>query len=289
MLILSFSFLACASSSGLALKQTSEEKTTEKMLKENGSGNTSPDSDEEKYESEESLNEDETQKNDALDCAKLFGAWKLVSSDVDMSLGFNYIVFTHDGYATLRYFVSSKEISEADSWWRVEDNSLLLLNPEDGVEENVTFEIISNDNNDTKQTLRLFIDEKEKIGPTKTSHFKATLTFERDISESGEVYIYTLPGKWKDNYENTWKFEVLEDDSTYSVHFVIVDSGGIRYKSRDISPVWIGLANDKKTIEIEFALEKSSSSIDGKILSYDGYTMDIIQDDGSSLTLTRTE
>lgn len=310
-LTLAFSSLACA----LPTKLTAKDKQTETTKKEAAAVEEVVEEDAATDEETAKDTKDAKDKKDAKvgtakdekeDYSELFGIWKPISvdayeadgesladlstEDLDYILSYNCVVFTHDGRcAFMDGYVFSDEVYEAfttGSWYTVEDGKLVNASSEvdESYIENISYVLSSKGD---EQTLTITEEATEIKGPTKKAHYEVTLTFVRDYEDIDALYEYSLLGNWTDNFGNKWAFSVNEESTSFSLSFELTDSSGKKYASSPISSVWVGYDEDEKVTEIDFIFEVHSNDIYAEIVSFDGNVLEMTQDDGSSLVLTR--
>lgn len=316
-LTLAFSSLACA----LPTKLTAKDKQTETTKKEAAAveevveeeaaeeatdEETAEDKNDAKDKKDAKDTKADTAKDAKEDYSELFGIWKPISvdayeadgeslddlskEDLEYALTHNHVVFTHDGRcAFMGKYIYSEEVYEAfttGSHYTVEDGKLVSASSDmdESYTENISYVLSSKGD---EQTLTITEETTEIKGPTKSSHSEVTMTFARDYEDIDEYYEYSLLGNWTDNFGNKWVFSVNEETSYFSLSFELTDSSGKKYPSSPTSSVWIHYDEDEKVTEIDFRFEVHSNDIDAEIVSFDGNVLEMTQDDGSSLVLTR--
>lgn len=269
-LTLAFSSLACA----LPTKLTAKDKQTETTKKEAAAV-----------------------EEVAEDYSELFGAWKLKSSTGDKvsvyssTIWDGYAIFTHDGKCAFfnSYSIRSNSIErliDNEEWYTVDGNTMVSsLSKSKAFTENISYELSKKLG---KETLVVNVEELEKDGPTKTIHREAKLTYVRDNEATAALYEYSLLGKWTDNYDNNWEFTQgkAANSSLYYTFVKIVDSTGGTYEPKTNDGVDISVSDNGKVLEVEFRF-KDYITIQAEIVSFDGNVLEMTQDDGSSLVLTR--
>ncbi len=192
-------------------------------------------------------------------------------------------VIAKDGVLTIPYTVEGLDITIRYNLQDVKESSQ---------PDNIYGNYFAKYDNDQ---LKLAINGIYKSSPTDQGSIDSTFVFEKEypILASENSFGIAMIGSWSDNLGNVWTFAVGNKEEAKRLpdaSFYLVDASGKRYEGKEISTIGAVQDDPDCTESVSFYFDDDQSSaniIRAKLISFNGYTLTLEEENGTQLMLKR--
>ncbi len=238
---------------------------------------------------------------------RLIGRWRVVkvedNGQTDCKISdYSSFYFLYDGTVYGSYTANSTYADSPDGTAKVDGNNIVIpyYTSIENTELSMSYQI-----SDTTKSLldkpdkdaemfykncpddlmTLHVTGSYKDSPTNILSIDSTVTLQLEQPRWYSVFIDTMCGSWVDNYGNSWSFS-HDKNGAQDYSFKMTTDDKTEYKG---SYIILTHSKDAPAESVRFSFEDYSVDVSAQIVSFDGYVLELTQESGNPLTLTRVD